>query len=159
MLAHPGTKQEPQMTHRAVAYVSTAVAGLTPADLDRLLIDARAHNRMEGVTGVLLHDGHRFFQYFEGPPAGVEKIYARIRDSRMHVGLQELQDGPVEQLYFAQWHMGCSRTDGSALRELSSRQWRQEARYLGEDLAHAGDTPGLRGLLAFWEQQQEAVAS
>ena len=79
------------MTHRAVAYVSTAVAGRTPADLDRLLIDARAHNRMEGVTGVLLHDGHRFFQYFEGPPAGVEKIYARIRDSRMHVGLQELQ--------------------------------------------------------------------
>ena len=41
------------MTHRAVAYTSTAVAGLTPADLDHLLVDARAHNRMEGVTGGL----------------------------------------------------------------------------------------------------------
>ncbi|MGW8128241.1 MAG: BLUF domain-containing protein [Stenotrophomonas sp.] len=146
------------MTHRAVAYTSTAVAGLTPADLDHLLVDARAHNRMEGVTGVLLYDGQRFFQYFEGPDAGVERIYARIRGSRMHVELDVLQDGPVQQLHFMQWHMGCTRTDGSVLLQLSSRQWQQQARYLGEDLARAGDTPGLRGLLAFWEQQEAALS-
>lgn len=146
------------MTHRAVAYTSTAVAGLTPADLDHLLVDARAHNRMEGVTGVLLYDGRRFFQYFEGPDAGVERIYARIRGSRMHVELDVLQDGPVQQLHFMQWHMGCTRTDGSVLLQLSSRQWQQQARYLGEDLARAGDTPGLRGLLAFWEQQEAALS-
>ncbi|MHC6217286.1 BLUF domain-containing protein [Stenotrophomonas acidaminiphila] len=145
------------MTHRAVAYTSTAVAGLTPADLDHLLVDARAHNRMEGVTGVLLYDGQRFFQYFEGPDAGVERIYARIRQSRMHVELDVLQDGPVQKLHFMQWHMGCARTDGSVLLQLSSRQWQQEARYLEEDLAHAGDTPGLRGLLAFWERQEAAL--
>lgn len=146
------------MTHRAVAYTSTAVAGLTPADLDHLLVDARAHNRMEGVTGVLLYDGQRFFQYFEGPDAGVERIYARIRGSRMHVELDVLQDGPVQQLHFMQWHMGCTRTDRSVLLQLSSRQWQQQARYLGEDLARAGDTPGLRGLLAFWEQQEAALS-
>ncbi len=146
------------MTHRAVAYTSTAVAGLTPADLDHLLVDARARNRMEGVTGVLLYDGQRFFQYFEGPDAGVERIYARIRGSRMHVELDVLQDGPVQQLHFMQWHMGCTRTDGSVLLQLSSRQWQQQARYLGEDLARAGDTPGLRGLLAFWEQQEAALS-
>lgn len=145
------------MTHRAVAYTSTAVAGLTPADLDHLLVDARAHNSMEGVTGVLLYDGQRFFQYFEGPDAGVERIYARIRESRMHVELDVLQDGPVQKLHFMQWHMGCARTDGSVLLQLSSRQWQQEARYLEEDLAHAGDTPGLRGLLAFWEQQEATL--
>ncbi|HBN52856.1 MAG TPA: F420H(2):quinone oxidoreductase [Stenotrophomonas sp.] len=142
------------MTQHAVAYLSTAVAGLTPADLDRLLVDARARNRMEGVTGVLLHDGRRFFQYFEGPEAGVALIYERIRASRMHVELEELQSGPVEQLYFSQWHMGCSRAEGSALQALSSRQWRQEARYLREDVAGAGESPGLRELLAFWERQQ-----
>jgi hypothetical protein len=146
------------MTHRAVAYTSTAVAGLTPADLDHLLVDARARNRMEGVTGVLLYDGQRFFQYFEGPDAGVERIYARIRGSRMHVELDVLQDRPVQQLHFMQWHMGCTRTDGSVLLQLSSRQWQQQARYLGEDLARAGDTPGLRGLLAFWEQQEAALS-
>ncbi len=142
----------------AVAYISTAVAGLTPADLDHLLVDARAHNRLEGVTGVLLHDGHRFFQYFEGPEAGVARIYARIRASRMHVALEELRHGPVERLYFSQWHMGCSHTRGSVLQELSSRQWRQEAGHLREDVALAGHPPGLRELLAFWERQQETVA-
>lgn len=147
------------MTHQAVAYISTAVAGLTPADLDHLLVDARAHNHMEGVTGVLLHDGHRFFQYFEGPKDGVARIYARIRASRMHVELEELQNGPVEQLYFTQWHMGCSHTEGSVLQALSNRQWRQEARYLHEDVARAGDAPGLRELLAFWERQQQAADS
>ncbi len=141
------------MSHRAVAYVSTAVAGLTPADLDHLLVDARVHNRMESVTGVLLHDGHRFFQYFEGPEEGIARIYARIRASRMHVDLQELRNEPVRQLYFSQWHMGCSHTEGSVLQELSSRQWRQEAEYLREDMARAGDPPALRELLAFWERQ------
>ncbi len=145
------------MTQWAVAYVSTAVAGLTLADLDHLLVDARAHNSLEGVTGVLLHDGQRFFQYFEGPEEGVARIYARIRDSRMHVGLEELRNGPAEQLYFTRWHMGSSRAEGSVLQELSSRQWRQEAGYLREDVALAGNPQGLRELLAFWEQQQEAA--
>lgn len=81
-----------------------AVAGLTPAGLDHLLVDARAHTRLEAVTGVLLHDGHRFFQYFEGPEAGVARSYDRIRASRMHVALEELQRGPVERLYFSLWH-------------------------------------------------------
>lgn len=146
------------MTPHAVAYISTAVAGLTPADLDHLLVDARAHNRMQGVTGVLLHDGHRFFQYFEGPEAGVARIYDRIRASRMHMALEELQHGPVDRLYFSQWHMGCSHAEGSVLQALSSRQWRQEARHLCEDVALAGNPPGLRKLLAFWERQQDTVA-
>jgi len=146
------------MTPHAVAYISTAVAGLTPADLDHLLVDARAHNRMQGVTGVLLHDGHRFFQYFEGPEAGVARIYDRIRASRMHMAMEELQHGPVERLYFSQWHMGCSHAEGSVLQALSSRQWRQEARHLREDVALAGNSPGLRELLAFWERQQDTVA-
>lgn len=145
------------MTRWAVAYASTAVAGLAVADLDRLLVDARAHNHLEGVTGVLLHDGRRFFQYIEGPEGGVARIYARIRASRLHVELVELQNGPVEQLYFTRWHMGCSHTKGSVLQALSSRQWRQEARYLHEDVARTGEAPGLRELLAFWERQQEGA--
>ncbi len=142
------------MTHRAVAYTSTAVAGVGPAELDRLLVDARTNNRMHGVTGVLLHDGRRFFQYFEGPPAGVEHIYARIRGSRLHVALEGLQDGPVERLHFSQWHMGCAHAERSALLQLGNQQWRREAAYLHQDVAQAGDSPGLRELLVFWERLQ-----
>ncbi|MCL7713147.1 BLUF domain-containing protein [Stenotrophomonas mori] len=146
------------MTYWAVAYLSTAVAGLTTEDLDHLLVDARAHNRLEGVTGVLLHDGARFFQYFEGTQEAVARIYARIQASRMHVEIEELQNGPVPQRHFTQWHMGCTQTEGSVLQTLSSRQWRHEVEFLREDMARAGDLPGLRELLAFWEEHQQAEA-
>lgn len=145
------------MSHSAVAYISTAVAGLTPADLDHLLVDARTHNKMLGVTGVLLYDGHFFFQYFEGPSEGVATIYARINASRMHVELHELQSGPVSQLYFPQWYMGCSHTEGSVLQKLSHQQWKREAVNLPDDLEQAGNSPGLRELQAFWIRLQGAA--
>ncbi|MGH8054411.1 MAG: BLUF domain-containing protein [Stenotrophomonas sp.] len=140
------------MSNRAVAYVSTAVAGLTPTDLDHLLVDARAHNQMAGVTGVLLYDGHRFFQYFEGPAEGMERIYERIKNSRMHVQLHELHNGPVDHLYFSHWHMGCRLTEGSILQKISTQQWLHEVELLQDDVAQDAASPALRELLAFWEQ-------
>jgi len=46
MLAIPEQQVIPRMSNRAVAYVSTAVSGLTPAEVDHLLVDARAHNQL-----------------------------------------------------------------------------------------------------------------
>jgi hypothetical protein len=140
------------MEFAAVAYRSTAVSGLGSDELDHLLVGARAHNRMEGVTGVLLYDGRHFFQYFEGEAAGVARIYARIRASRLHVDLQELQHGPVSQLYFRHWYMGCRQTGNSVLQQLSSQQWRREATAL--DGGGADDPPGLQQLRDFWARQE-----
>lgn len=143
------------MSLSAVAYRSTAVAGLAAADIDRLLVDARAHNQLVGVTGVLLYDGVHFFQYFEGPTAGVARIYRRICGSRMHVEIQELQHGPVPRTYFSQWHMGCCQAAGSVLQELSTALWQRQAGYLPDDVAQSGDSPGLRALQAFWERHAQ----
>ncbi len=155
MLAAPEQEVIPRMSNRAVAYVSTAVSGLTPVEIDHLLVDARAHNQLAGVTGVLLYDGQQFFQYFEGPEEGMARIYERIRNSRMHVHLQELHNGPVESLYFSHWHMGCSLTDGSMLQKISTQQWEHEVGNLQDDIAQDAASPALRELLAFWEQQPQ----
>jgi len=150
-----GSEFSTDMTYRAVAYASTAVAGLTPADIDHLLVDARAHNQLAGVTGVLLYDGQQFFQYFEGSQEGVARVYERIMASTMHVNVRVLHDGHVDQLYFSQWHMGSSHAEGSVLQKLSNQQWLREAELLQEDVAEAGQgTPALRELLSFWEQVQ-----
>ncbi|WP_305806155.1 BLUF domain-containing protein [Stenotrophomonas sp. YIM B06876] len=138
------------MEYFAIAYRSTAVNGLTPAALDHLLVDSRAHNRMAGVTGVLLYDGQHFLQYLEGTSAGVRRIYERIVASRHHVELQLLQHGPAARRFFPQWYMGCHETGGSVLQKLSSQQWRHEAAHLRDE---AGASAGLRQLLAFWERQ------
>ena len=140
------------MSLRAVAYVSTAVAGLGTADLDHLLVDARAHNQLAGVTGVLLFDGRQFFQYFEGPEEGVDRAYERIRNSHMHVDLRELYSAPVDKLHFSQWHMGCTHTEGSVLQQLSTQQWQREAEFLQDEVAQSDASPALRELLAFWAQ-------
>ncbi len=138
-------------TTRAIAYVSRAVAGLTNEDLDRLLVDARAHNKVQGVTGVLLYDGSRFFQYLEGSPQSVERIYSRIVSSYMHTGLEVLFDNQVPDAYFSQWHMGCSMTTGSVLQQLSTRMWTREAKGLQVD-AQPDVPPVIHELVEFWNQ-------
>jgi hypothetical protein len=72
---------------QSIAYVSTATSRLaTPESLDALLCNARDFNRACGVTGVLLHHGGNFFQYLEGPPEGLHRVYGRVRQSRGHTG-------------------------------------------------------------------------
>lgn len=139
------------MPYHAIAYASTAVAGLTTEDIDRLLIDARARNQIQRVTGVLLYDGSRFFQYLEGPDYGVSKIYSRIQESSKHARIEELFNGPVEATYFRQWYMACSKTDGSILQKFCTKEWRREAPYLGE--GHEGEPPEvLQDLIRFWNE-------
>lgn len=142
------------MNLRAIAYISTAVSGLTSADIDKLLVDARAHNAIAGVTGILLYDGTHFFQYFEGPDEGVERIYNRIRASRMHVDIKELHSYPIERTYFTQWNMGCKEVDDSVLQKLSTQQWCREITHLSEDI-EVVDSPALKDLVQFWEQSSQ----
>ncbi|MEN1994185.1 BLUF domain-containing protein [Stenotrophomonas bentonitica] len=69
------------MPLRAVVYTSERSEGVTGEQAFRLAADAERFNRLAGVTGVLLSDGQRFLQYFEGPEDGVSAVYARVQAS------------------------------------------------------------------------------
>jgi len=84
------------MALHAFAYVSTAKEGLDVPDLDALLADATAFNRMAGVTGVLMFDGTCFLQYIEGPRDGVASVHARILNARRHGSVAELAAGALQ---------------------------------------------------------------
>ena len=141
------------MPYHAIAYASTAVAGLITEDIDLLLIDARARNQIEGVTGVLLYDGSRFFQYLEGPDYGVSKVYSRIQESSKHARIEELFNGRVEATYFRQWYMACSRADSSILQKFCTKEWRREALHVGE--YHDVEPPEvLQDLIQFWNEMR-----
>ena len=107
----------------ALAYVSTATGPLSTADLEALLVDARSVNQHEQVTGALLHHDGSFFQYLEGPPEGVKRVYERILSSRKHTGLIELIHAPIQERHFAQWHMGVAEAPGTLLQKLANSQW------------------------------------
>lgn len=108
-----------------ICYVSSAVEQMSEPELEALLSSARAFNVTALVTGVLLQNEDHFFQYFEGPAAGLEAVYDRIKSSHWHTGIIELLRAPIEERAFPDWRMGSTRVSKSALLSLRTADWRQ----------------------------------
>lgn len=89
----------------SIAYSSQTAEGLTVDQLNALVRDAAHHNKLAGVTGVLLCDGNRFLQYLEGPEEGVQFVYARVQNSKRHSNLVELGRGDCADRRFPYWSM------------------------------------------------------
>lgn len=53
------------MNLRAIVYASEAIPGLSNERIHDLAQSAYRFNLQAGVTGVLLYDGRRFFQYWQ----------------------------------------------------------------------------------------------
>ncbi|MBY6280057.1 BLUF domain-containing protein [Stenotrophomonas maltophilia] len=111
------------MSLHAIAYASEARADLQTTDLDRLLADATAFNRVAGVTGVLMFDGSRFLQYLEGPEDGIDSVYQRIANARSHGQLKVLCRAPVAQRAFPRWSMGTRRIEAELLVQIVDASW------------------------------------
>lgn len=133
----------------AVVYRSQAVRYMSALELDELLIGARPFNAKAQVTGALLHAQGTFLQYFEGPPEGVERVYARIRQSSQHERLVELLNEPIDTRQFARRHMAFCETPASELKEIANEMW---TRALPNLRAKHTRSPGLKLLLGFWER-------
>lgn len=80
--------------HRVV-YMSAAAGVLTGAELDRIMLRAKATNPGHNVTGLLLFHEGAFLQAIEGPLAGVTALMHRIRRDRRHTNLITLESGPI----------------------------------------------------------------
>lgn len=135
----------------ALAYLSSASQPFSEADLEALLLDARARNRQHGVTGVLLHHDGSFFQYLEGPEDGVAAVYERIRASRRHRGLIELFRWPCPGRLFDGWTMGFSQAPHGVVLKLEQAAW-------AEVIDHSRQRPdrpaGVQLLLDYWRQTE-----
>jgi hypothetical protein len=140
----------------AVAYVSSATHRFGSEELDALLLDARTFNETAGVSGALLHQDGSFFQYFEGPEAGVEQVYSRIKRSHRHRGLIELVAAPVNGRHFSTWSMGFAEPVASVLQSISQASW--QAQRQAASIQDA-PSPGLTLLLSFWERAQASGGS
>jgi len=101
------------------------------------------------VSGALLHQDGAFFQYFEGPEAGVAQVYSRIKQSRRHRGLNELVAAPVNQRHFSTWSMGFAEPVASELQSISQASWYAEHQAVSVQEA---PSPGLALLLSFWQR-------
>ncbi|MET4614626.1 hypothetical protein ABIA71_000171 [Stenotrophomonas sp. 2619] len=111
------------MPLRAIAYTSVAFEGIQASDIDRILAAATSFNKVAGVTGVLMFDGTRFLQYFEGPEDGVDSVYQRVLNSRSHLFLRELARGAVLTRHFPRWTMASAAIEPQVLTAMIETAW------------------------------------
>ncbi|MEZ5592080.1 MAG: BLUF domain-containing protein [Gammaproteobacteria bacterium] len=138
----------------AIAYVSSANPDLSSHELDTLLLDAREFNSRMSVTGALLHHDGSFFQYLEGPEAGVEQVYSRIQGARRHRGLIEIFREPIVRRHFSAWSMGFSESTASEMQSISQASWNTQLQAaVSKD--QGINSPGLKILLSFWQRARK----
>lgn len=86
--------------------MSTTAEAWSRPDLLQLLRQARAKNRVLGVTGVLLFRGGTFLQLLEGERDDVETLYATIRSDVRHEDVTPIWETEGTSRWFGVWSMG-----------------------------------------------------
>jgi hypothetical protein len=89
----------------SLVYRSRAVPGISPPDLHDITSVAQRRNGREDVTGLLLYDDGYFFQWLEGPKAGVERVMASIRRDARHSDIEVLKQQKAQARRFGDWTM------------------------------------------------------
>lgn len=103
-----------------VVYRSHAVAEMAPPDLHELTRFSQTRNASEAITGLMLYDNGAFFQWLEGPPAGVDRVMTSICRDPRHTGIEVLNNQQVKARTFGDWTMKLAATGPAA------RAWRDE---------------------------------
>ena len=89
----------------SLTYTSAAARLPTRAELERLMVRARARNQREAITGVLLYYNGSFLQCLEGPEANLQRVYAAICADPLHRRVTELVREPITQREYREWSM------------------------------------------------------
>lgn len=107
----------------AFAYSSHMSAALSDEMLRQIVSRSATFNRRVDVTGALLVDGQRFFQYVEGPPDGLEAVKRRIQDSRSHAAVVPVLDMAISTRAVPYWAMTRIETGQVVVSGLVNARW------------------------------------
>lgn len=88
-----------------VIYSSKASAPLTLADLQVILVDARAGNEARNVTGALIFVDGYFLQVLEGEQDTVLALVRNIVADSRHTDVKVFHEMEVDRRMFGTWRM------------------------------------------------------
>ena len=94
---------------RQLIYVSFGFPSGTKVDLEPIYESSRHNNAIDGVSGLLFSDGHRFVQVLEGSDEAVEATMERIRADPRHHRIEVLSDRTRPAREFGHWSMADRR--------------------------------------------------
>jgi Sensors of blue-light using FAD len=112
MSAHQHDSQglEPAPSHDfevdQILYCSLLREPMTEAAIEALAQSAARLNRMDRITGLLMHSDGVFVQLIEGPAPAVAHLWSRLLHDKRHYGIvQLLHRREVEQRTCGDWDM------------------------------------------------------
>jgi hypothetical protein len=94
------------MSIQHLAYLSHASAGISDADVHRILEQSRRNNPVRRITGHLQCHGGYFFQVLEGPENALDQLLDALGRDARHTDLCVLYREPLDRRNFANWSMG-----------------------------------------------------
>ncbi len=90
----------------SIVYSSTARTEFGDGDLITLLMNSRANNRRDGLTGLLLYRDGRFLQIIEGEEEAVRRRYTIVAKDPRHRQIRILLEETIDDRRFPRWTMG-----------------------------------------------------
>ena len=88
-----------------VLYASRAVGPQTSTVTASILEVAQAHNRKNGITGILCQGQGLYLQVIEGERSAINQLYARIQRDRRHNDVEMLSFAEIADRRFPDWSM------------------------------------------------------
>lgn len=76
----------------------------------QIVTRARARNATEGITGLLVFDGMRFCQHFEGPRKQVLGLLNRLEADPRHTEMRVVYEGQLAERRYRHFEMGLAQT-------------------------------------------------
>lgn len=102
-----------------ILYVSTLAPEAPLSVVGDIAARARLANAERDITGLLIFDGMRFCQQFEGGQKQVLALLERIRQDSRHINLQVLHHGELAARRFRRFSLGyCLVEDDDVLERM-----------------------------------------
>ena len=83
----------------------------------QIVSQARARNATEGITGLLVFDGMRFCQHFEGPRKQVLGLLNRLEADPRHTEMRVVYEGELAERRYRHFEMGLAQAPDDEERE------------------------------------------
>lgn len=92
----------------SIAYRSRASDRPTPESLRKLVSEAQERNRANGITGQLICEENRYYQWIEGPGEHLKYLWEAIKRDPRHSDIEVLGNQQIPARFFGEWDLKLS---------------------------------------------------
>jgi hypothetical protein len=89
----------------SLAYRSRAKKPQTDRELAVLVEASQERNRDRSITGQLIYEDQRFFQWIEGPGAQLQELWESIKRDPRHTDIEVLGNQQIPARFFGDWNL------------------------------------------------------